>query len=649
MKSSDSLRKFARNLASDRVSLAFIGVLVVAAAVYVWTASTSVPLSLHERSSDLYADRYNLLAGAFVHLHLSIGRAPAAIANLANPYNPNESGPHLYGFNDATSVNDDVLYRGYLYLLWGPAPALVFLVPLRLLGFEPSASVTCAFFAVIGLGFALATLRVLVRRVGEVALWMCVLAGFSLALSSVIPFLLRTPSVSEDVIAGGYCFTMAGIWLATLALVEQRASLLRLVLMSLSFGLAAGSRAPLGLVALVLIPVFISLRPTRGDRVLLTALLAPIGGCFLLLLLYNQARFGAPLQFGTSYQLAGYDPLLVHFGSLSRLLAGMWFYTLAPLRPTVLFPFLRLTPPVSYPAALPEGFFSELTGGLLPTTPIVCFLAALPWIWRRRPAALGSLLTPLVMLACAGIASLIFVSYELFGSTERYEVDSATLLLLGSIAAWLVLCNEARGGMRRLVRIGGGILLLWGCLTGFAISFIGYGDYLATRHPGTWASLQDIGSPLSTVIARVAGRPMLGESRAAQSTAVSEPSFTSLFVGTHSFWLGAESETTFTIVSPADESTVLGASVVPAHAAVEAGVIEHGGGNTGVILRGPRHSQATYRTPPEGQLLHIPLRLSRGLNRFSIVPLTKTLKSRALEGSGERPLVQVSLALLDGE
>ncbi len=52
---------------------------------------------------------------------------------------------------------------------------------------------------------------------------------------------------------------------------------------------------------------------------------------------------------------------------------------------------MNLTPPPeSYPGALPSNYqVFELTSGLLPMTPIVVFLAALPWIWRRRPSCWG--------------------------------------------------------------------------------------------------------------------------------------------------------------------------------------------------------------------------------------------------------------------
>src|ERR1700691_5714261 len=491
-----------------RVNLALCAVFLPAAAFYLWIAGTSIPLSFHAPG----VDRYNLLATAFLHLRLWIGNPPAALLHLVEPYNPAQNAAIVNdNVPEVRNYHDDILYGGHLYFLWGPAPALVFLVPLHLLGFEPSGSVTVSFFAIVGLGFALGTLRIVLQQIGERGFWMCALAAAALALCTAIPFLLRTPSVSEETIAGGFCFTMAGVWLAAAALAARRASLARLALMSLCFGLAAGSRPPLGLTALLLVPIYLSLRSTRPRRGLLLALCIPVGVCFLLLLAYNQARFGDPLEFAGHYQLAGYDPLTTRMGDPSFVPPGAWFYTFSAPRPTALFPFLVLAPPpFSYPLSLPQNYLpAEITGGLLPMTPIVVFLLALPWLWRRRRSWLGALAGPLLVLSGAGVGTMLLLSYEVPSATERYAVDFSALLLLGALAAWLALAHRARGVRRRLIRVGGGLLVLWGCFTGCAISFVGYEDYLAANHPGTWTALQNIGSPLSTAVAAAAGRPVL--------------------------------------------------------------------------------------------------------------------------------------------
>jgi hypothetical protein len=595
----------ARAASWDSISLAFGGIFVFAAIFYLWTAATSQPLTLHGGSTD----RYNLLANAFLHFHLSVGHAPADLLRLRDPYNPEEHNLVARGPTDATSIGDDILYHGYLYFVWGPAPALVLLVPLHLLGFEPSASVTVSVFAIAGLGFALAALRVLIRQIGIRALWMCVLAGLAVAFSSAVPFILRTPSVTEDTIAGGYCFTMAGIWLAISAIADRRASTARIALMSLCFGLAALSRPALGLTALILVPVYTSLRPGPSHRKLLMALACPIGVCFVLLLAYNQARFHQPLNFGAHDQLSGYDSRTAPIGRIGYVLPGIRPYAVSLPQLSIVFPFLLLIPPsVSSPAGLAAP---EMTGGLLPMTPIVIFLVALPWI-RRRPAPLGTLASSLIILACVGVVIAVLPAYQFFASTERYEVEFSTLFVLGGLTGWLTM---SMGRRRRLVRIGGGLLVAWGCFAGWAASFVGYSNLLAVEHPGTWTTLEKLGSPLSTAIAATAGHPVLANVRQ-----LSPIGATSLGAGATSFSLGAGEQVAFTIVSPDHRQASLAASMT------QRSQIEAGYPAVGVQVEGPGGANHNYTLPTKGGEVLISVELNRGLNRFVLSPQVRAVR-----------------------
>jgi len=585
-------RLLARFRAAGRVELILGGVFVVSAVFYAWTADTSVPLSLHDGSED----RYNLLATALIHFHLYVGHAPAGLVHLSEPYNPELNRRFIGGPTDASRLNDDVLYDGKLYFVWGAAPALVLLVPLHLLGFEPTNSVTVAVYSIAGLGFALATLRVLVRQIGNVPMWICALAGLALSLCSAVPFVLRTPTISEDVLTGGYCFTMAGVWLATAALANRSASVPRLVLMSLCFGLAAGSRPTLGLCALVLIPVYLRLRGTRSRRSLASALCLPVAVCFALLLAYNQARFHQPFEIGVHYQLSGYDSREAPLGHLGYVIPGTRLYVSNPPQPMIVFPFIALSLPKT---VSPNGLASsEITGGLLPMTPIVAFVAALPWLWRRRRSLLGALAAPLMMLAGAGLAMIVAASYEFFAATERYEVDFATLFLLGGLAAWMSLCIGPPSRRRLLLRVGGALLVVWGCAAGLATSFFGYGDALAKEHPQTWRTLEDLGAPLSTAIDTLIGHPVLAAS------------FTSTSTGSTRVVLSPAEQSPVTIVSPGARTATLLTRVE---------VLPRNRYRLGI--EGPGAASVSYPVPPGGGAIDLAVRLHRGLNRFALHPV----------------------------
>jgi hypothetical protein len=581
----------------DRLTLFLALTFVIGAAFYLWTAATTFPLSLTGNQND----PYNELATAFLHLHLSIGAAPAGLVHLANPYDPSQNGPYQ-------AYHDLSLYHGRFYIDWGPAPVLVLLVPLHLLGLSPSSSLTVALFGTAGLAFALGTLRVMLREFDGIPLWMGILAAAALVCSTTIPFLLRRPAIYEEALAGGFCFVMAGVLIAVRTIAQRRASLVWLALMSLCFGLAAGSRPPLIATALLILPVYLMLRRTRPNAPLLAALTVPVGACALLLLTYNVVRFGNPLEVGQSYQLAGYDPRNVHFGSASYLLPNLWYYGISPPRPTILFPFLVLAPPpLTYPLSPPASYVTpEVTGGLLTMTPLLLFALALPWLRRRHPERLGQLAMPLLIAIGAGLFALLFLSFEFFNTTERYETDFAGLFLLAALAGWFALSTGAPRRRRKAVRILGAVLAVWGCITGVAISFTGYYGLLRAEHPGTWTTLENATSPISTAMAMLVGHPILAEVQGPNVSRVSPLRLTSIGAGVESLWLPADASAQLTIVSPDRRKAAIVATVV-------FGAALRSGATLSVRIKDASatpHDYAISAGP-----LRIPVELSRGLNR----------------------------------
>jgi hypothetical protein len=613
-----------RAAAPDRMSVVLGAVFLLGATFFVWRANYAEALALHGGQSS----PYNQLADAFIHLHLWVVNVPAEALGPGNPYNPAQRSEFLLGYPDYA------LYGHYLYLTWGPVPVLVLLVPLHLLGFEPTASVVTAPFAITGLGFALATLRVIVRKIGDVSLWMAALAALTLTCASVIPYVVRFPLVYHQEIAGGYCFAMASIWLAASAVIDNRSSLKRLALMSLCVGLAAGSRITLALTAVLLVVVYVSLRGSRPRRGLRLALGVPFGACVLLLLAYNQARFGDPLQYGAIYQINGESTYTAHFGQLSFLPPSLWAYLAAPPRLSALFPFFLINyPQVSYPLSLPAHYLplSEETGGALAMAPIVIFLATLPWLWRRRPTALGPLAPLLLAMAGVGLACMVFVSYEIYTSTERYEADYMTLLLFGALAAWLALSSGTRGARRRLIQTVGAFLAVWSCVTGMAISY-----QEINRQPGPWSTLVNLGAPLSTAITAVAGHPVLAEVHTTNQWA-SPPSYGNLGTEVTGFWLNASDEAEITIVSPDSREDALVANTFAGAALAGTSALPQ------IRVSGAGQSSQVFALSGSGRQVKIPVHLSRGVNRLLVSPVSSASaqSSPAEAESGAQVLMKI--------
>lgn len=264
---------------------------------------------------------------------------------------------------------------------------------------------------------------------------------------------------------------MIGTWLVLSAIETGHASLGRLALASLCFGLAAGSRPTLGLTALLLIPAYLALRFTRPRKALLLALATPVTICFALLGAYNQARFGSIVENGAKFQLNNVPD--AYWGHVQYLARNMWAYLLTPPHLVGHGPFFELNPPQeTYPFALPAGWsgVTRVTGGILPISPISMFLIFLPRVTCRRMLPWSLSLSLLVMAAIAG-GIFLFITYEFFGTTERYEVDYASMLLFGAVATWLTLSVHTLGRLRSVVIVGGGLLAAWSTIASVAIIF----------------------------------------------------------------------------------------------------------------------------------------------------------------------------------
>ena len=288
---------------------------------------------------------------------------------------------------------------------------------------------------------------------------------------------------------------------------------------SLALGLAVGSRPHL----ILAIPVFVwawwhawgARDPgRRAARALLLAGGGPLVACLILLALYNVVRFGSPTELGSTYQLASQiNAREFDYFSLGRLLPGAWFYLLQPPHLGLDFPFVTLRP--EYPGTLPGGFFVEPVAGVLVVAPLLAVLAAVPWLARSSDARTRELagLIGVFALICVLLPLPSLVGFG--GATERYEVDFASLLIIGASLVWLWLADRARA--RRPVRwavLGVGTAAILVCVAvNLAFSMVGYGDGLRLSQPATYARIEGAFGFIPTLASKIQGKPVVLETR----------------------------------------------------------------------------------------------------------------------------------------
>ncbi len=360
-------------------ALFFAAVLVF----YFWTAATSVPMSFKPASGGYYG----MLADALRHGDLALRiKPPQALLDLPNPYDPVANAPFRQ-----SGLDDLSLRNGHLYAYWGPTAAIVLFAPLQMVGIYVSQSLAVALFGYLGFVFSVAIVRFLVRRfLPSTPRWAMAVACVALAFGNTVPFILRRPATHEVAITCGLCFGMLGIWLLLMGWYGPRPSRRKLLAAGVALGLALISRPSLGVLGLIpLVLVATAWRAgtwplgLTGTRVLV-ALFGPLAACAALLMAYNMARFGSPLEFGQKFQMTGVESVETLVPAFIP--SGLFIYLLTPPRPTALFPFLSLDSPLLPWTPRSDYQAIEDTGGALVLAPVLWWIFLLPVLRRRTEA-----------------------------------------------------------------------------------------------------------------------------------------------------------------------------------------------------------------------------------------------------------------------
>ena len=610
-------------------------VYVVSSLFYLWTVASS---GYKFTFGGAQNDDYNLLTDGFLHGHLSLQLVPpAGLLALKDPYDPGQNHP----WNNAI-YHDLVLYHGHFFLTWGPAPALTLFLPWRILhvGAMPE-SFAVWIFCVAALGFSILLLKYLVDRYfPRLRTWQLVLASIALAGSDIAVFLLRSGRVYEVAVACSLCWSMAGAYfLASGGLGRRRPW--RLAVGSLAIGLATAGREDYILLGLLLLLVFVLVwrrerpGPAREHPGAWLRLAAPVVGPFalvvVLLFAYNYARFGSPLQFGERYQLAGVNQEITPFYQLSYVAPGLYYYLIDPIRFSLAFPYLFLSPPPPFPFGVPKVYSPETVGGIFTTTPIVLLVFSIPFVLRRRrlPSELAWFITGLA--ACGAI--LVFtVAFSIPGSTYRYEADFASLLLFPALICWFAFSGSAHRLRRRLAKVLGSIAVLFGALVGVAVSTSGYFAYepsaypnLESSDPGSYWRLDRLTSPIPTFVTMLLGHPVL--------TTVYDPEgvsaqvgYSTIGAGNNLFFYLSPSRTSVEVVSPGSGNWLLSGGYGPGPALPKGAQV--------VVHYAENNTTRSFLLRPG--VVSIPLHLHLGVNR---VDIWATARGSAAASSG--PLVQV--------
>ena len=422
--------------------------------LYLWTAE-GVSVKYGDRKNAWH--HYEYLVDGFLsgHTHLSLAPSPELLA-LPDPYDPKA--------NDSYRLGDASLYRGKFYLYFGPTPALLTMLPWKLLtGSQLPQWAATAAFAILGFG-AVALLLAGVRKkyfatASPAQLFFAiVLAGHI----SWLPVILRRAAFWElPIVAATALF-----WLSLFFLWKYRGRPRPQWAFAggIALALAPGARPTYAITAgfmvlLFALPIGRARSPATLVRCLLPLLL-PLSVAAVGLMVYNYERFGSVLEFGQTYQTWGVDFRGITLFSPANFPTNIWvyFFTLPDVSPY--FPFFR----TAWIGTVRPGYLgTEEMPGLLFTMPALV-LGVAAWLHlgrtRRDPAA-GALRSVLIAATVGGGITGVFL-FCFGGACSRYitELLAGWTVVTGIGFLALFTANSGRplAGVPRLLA---GVLMAW--------------------------------------------------------------------------------------------------------------------------------------------------------------------------------------------
>jgi tetratricopeptide (TPR) repeat protein len=402
---------------------------------------------------------YNRMIDGFARGQLSLARdLPAGLAQLQDPYDPEQN--WLYRA-PPYSLYDLSYYRGKLYAYFGPAPALLLFGPYYLLtgqylSYKAAAVLFCALGFLVAAWLFLSAQR---RYAPDTPEWVMAVLFLTVGLAAGVPTLLARVDIWEMPIAGATALILCVVVALWQAWHQPAKRAGWLATASLGLGLAVATRPTAILdVPILILPLIQEWRENRcaRGRRILVAVALPLLLCLGALALYNEARFGNPLEFGQTYQLAGgeYVSQLHQIGfNYVWENVRIYFLNFTPWKTT--FPFIGAMPKIALHAGHAEP---EFCFGILGNVPIVLLALAALWV-RKRKDGLAFLAGVVLWIAVAQIGLLLLF----FGAVSRYEVEFLTPLLC--LAAIGLLAAEAQHICRSVVRG------LWVALAAVSVAF----------------------------------------------------------------------------------------------------------------------------------------------------------------------------------
>ncbi len=392
-------------------------------------------------------------------VHLDIEPSPELL-KLENPYDPASREGVLY-------LWDHAFYNGHYYMYFGLAPVFTVYLPFYALTHEmPNNVLACMILAIYCcIVIPLAVFEWARRFAPKTSPFLLGFASFVLvAVSGVYLHIsyskqYQIPILSATAMGFLFCF----LALRALRCKKMWRRYVMLAFAGVSYVGTVASRPTMALMFLAPLPIvfFDILKPFEAKKAVkdLCALGIPVLIGAGLMMWYNYARFGNPLDFGQKYQLT------VHEVSLYELSTGVFGY--AMIQYFFQMPSFDGKPPLPCRSLLQMDYgryvYVDRSVGAFafPTTIGTLFTAAVVSFKKD----LGKTLSYLFIPVCAIV--LAFVDFCLAGVHLRYVFDIVPMLTFLGLLVWIELCKKAVGKNKTVITCVGIVL----CIAALIVSY----------------------------------------------------------------------------------------------------------------------------------------------------------------------------------
>jgi hypothetical protein len=377
--------------------------------------------SLRQKESSGY---YGALSDAFLSGQVSMKELP-------DPRLLKSENPYVVQL-DIPRPHDMSLYKGKLYLYFGPAPAIILFIPWRLIsGAWLEDQGGTKIFCIVGLILGATLMRRIWRRHFEDCGEGWLLLGIAvLGWGSPIFYLSQNPTFYAVPISAAFCCIMAVAVLVERALASETTAgrIALLASASLAYGFAVGSRPNylFGLPVLLVPGLYLYVKGSKNSArpwLSLVAAILPAAIAGLAIAAYNYARFDSPFEFGMRFALMPEDMRHARLMGFENLRGNLSNYLFRPALYVRYYPFFLTNGAFGMVPYLPFSFLG----------PVLIGISLLNAAFRKRTELLVLCLT-LLGVASGNLFSLGLFYY--FGEL-RYMADFVPVfLLLGTIGAF---------------------------------------------------------------------------------------------------------------------------------------------------------------------------------------------------------------------